>query len=394
MRSCSLVKINQCDEKLPSCSHCLRRGEICERVFEVRQTQIPKTDVLQQIPPPPLISGTRTSVNMLHMKLFHHFETSTRHTLCFASIWKDALGWSLEYQPLMNAILCISARHLAYLRPDEPLYDIAAASHLEYTLNMFRRDINQEFTASNVDFFMTTALLIYFELWTETEFLVEDSAGLITLDLSKDRIFRLASGLVEIFMSSGPVMYEKPSSFLVHIMHSPRRVLTSAIQLNKETLASFQDFFSYSRPLRYEQLSVAAAFEARSKRGPREWTVGETSEEVLNSVAHQDVVSRLAALLPFLPELQGPEFPEATEQLMPDLTRYVFSFLPMIHSYAEKTVTRQDPKGLLLLYHFYRAARILLGIPNCWWSHKRARLLEPLLDERLQNELNKAGEII
>lgn len=295
----------------------------------------------------------------------------------------------------MHAILCISARHLAYLKPDEPLYDIAAAFHLEHTVSMFRQDINQEFTASNVDLFMTTALLIYFEIWTETEFLVEDSAGLITLDLSKDRIFRLAGGLIEIFLSSGPVMYEKPSSFLVHIMHSPRRVLTSAIQLNKETLASFQDFFSYNRPLRYEQLSVTSAFKDHSEQGSYESMAGEPSEEVLDfSVAHQDVVARLAALLPFLPELQGPEFPEVTEQLMPDLTRYVFSFFPKIHLYAEQTITGQDPKGLLLLYHFYRAVRILLGAPNCWWTHKRARLLEPLLDERLQNELNKAGEII
>lgn len=266
----------------------------------------------------------------------------------------------------MPLILSIFARHLAYLKPVEPLYNIAAASHLEYNLSMFRRDINQEFTTSNFDFFMTTALLVYFEIWTEPDFVVEDSAGLITLDLSKDRSFHLAHSLTEVILSSGPVMYEKPSSFHVHIMDSLCRVLTSATQLNKETLASFEDFLSYSRRLRYEQLSVASGLEARSGQGPCEWVAGETSEEVLHSpVAHQDVVSRLAALLPFLPELPGPEFPEVTERLMPDLTRYLLSFWPKIHSYAEKTITRRDPKGLLLLYRFSSAVRILLGIINC-----------------------------
>lgn len=324
------------------------------------------------------------------MKLFHHFETSTRHTLCFESVWKEALGWSLEYEALMQAILSISAKHLAYLCPDEPAYGVAAASHLTRTLSMFRRDINQKFTASNIDFFMATSVLIYFELWTETEFLTTDAAGLTTLDLSKDTIFRLAGGLVEVFMSAGPVLYQKPSSFVVEIMHSPRDSLILAAGLSKETLASIHSFFSYTQPLRYEQLSVVSAFESDSTPEPSESMAGQASEEEADfSAAHKDVVSRLAALLPFLPEVRGPNFPGASEGLMPDLTRYAFTFLLFIHAYAEKTISRQDPKGLLLLYHFYKAVRILLGGANCWWAHRRARLLEPLLEARLHSELDK-----
>jgi hypothetical protein len=75
------------------------------------------------------------------------------------------------------------------------------------------------------------------------------------------------------------------------------------------------------------------------------------------------------------------------EQLAPDLTRYAFTFLIWIHAYAENTISGQDPKGLLMLYHFFRAVRILLDGPNCWWTHRRARLLEALLEERLQKEL-------
>jgi len=283
----------------------------------------------------------------------------------------------------MQAILCVSARHLAHLCPDEPLYGIAAASHFAQTLSIFRKDINQTFTASNADAFMATAVLIYYELWTETEFLSTDAEGHNVLDLSKDGIFRLAGGLVEIFMSSGPVLFEKPSSFISHIMHSPRQSLVSAAGLGGEPLASFRAFFSYARPLRYEQLSVVSAF--KGGFAPLDLGVaGETPDvDAIVLAGHDDVVSRLAVLLPFLPELQGPGFPDVSEHLMPDLSRYSFTFLVMIREYAEKAVSKQDPKCFLLLYHFYRAVRILLGGPNSWWTHRRARLLEALLAERL-----------
>lgn len=233
--------------------------------------------MLQQLPPPaPLRSDTSFTVNMLHMKLFHHFETSTRHALCFESICKDALGWSLEHDALMHAILCVSARHLAYLCPDDPVDGVAATSHLPKRSGIFRRAINQQFTPSNVGPFMATAVLIYVELWTEPDSLVTDAAGHTTLDLSKNTIFPHASGLVEVFLRSGPVMYEKQSSFIVEIMHSARQSLNSAARLSRDALASFHSFFSYARPLRCEQLSVASAFGSNPTpdEPPREFMIG------------------------------------------------------------------------------------------------------------------------
>jgi hypothetical protein len=369
----------------------LRRAEECEqRILDVRPPHSPQPNMLQQMPSPALLVGTSPTVNMLHMKLFHHFETSTRHTLSFESVWKEALGWSLENEALMHAILSISAKHLVYLCPNEPVYGVAAASHLAQTLSIFRRDINHKFTALNIDSFMATSILIFFELWTETEFLATDSAGLTTLDLSKDSIFRLAGGLVEIFHSADSVMQEKPSSFIVEIMHSPRQSLNNAARLSKETLSSFHSFFSYTQPPHYEQLSVASAFEGNSTPEPSVAVRGQLSEDETDlCAAHKDAVNRLATLLSFLPEVQGPKYSEASEQMMPDLTRYAFTFLIFIHGYAEMTISRQDPKGILVLYHFYRAVRILLVGPNCWWTHKRARLLEQLLEARLHSEFDR-----
>ena len=389
LSSYPIIDIVQCDEETPKCSNCLRRHEDCQlRALDIRQTRIQQPDPLQQIPAPPLLPGTNSAVNILHMKLFHHFEINTRHTLCFGLVWKEALSWALEYEALMHTILCVSARHLAYLCPDEASYNVAASFNFAQALSRFRRDISQKFTASNIDLFMATSVLIYFELWTETEFVMTDSAGLTTLDLSKDAIFRLSGGLIEIFMRSIPVIYEKPSSFIADIMHSPRKILNNAAGLSKESLVTFHTFFSYTQPLCSKQLYIAPAFKRGSIPDLCEGLVGLTSDEDIRLLEdHKDVVSRLATLLQFLPEVQEPESPDVLGELMPDLRRYAFTFLVMIHRYAENAISRQDPKGILMLYHFYRAVRILLKGANSWSAHKRARLIEPILEERLQSQL-------
>ncbi|KAF2006801.1 hypothetical protein P154DRAFT_421197 [Amniculicola lignicola CBS 123094] len=375
----------KCDEKRPKCSHCLRREEECEqRVPHIRHS--PGPSLPQPISPPALIDGTSPVINMMHMKLFHHFETSTRHTLCFQSVWKEAIGWSLEYEALMHAILSISARHLAYLCPNEPKYGIAATAHFTKTLSMFRKDINERFTAFTMDPVMATSVLIFFELWMQTEFVVKDSNGRDILDLSQDTIFRLAGGLVEIFLSANSVIYEKPSSFLAEMVYSPRLSLNSVAHLSKEKLASLYSFFSYTQPLRYEQLSITSALASEghpNSQHSESIGIPAAGEEDDIFLAHKDVVSRLAVIIPFLPEVRGQE-PEAPN--VSDLARYAFTFLILIYPYAERAISRQDPKGLLLLYHFYRAVRILLGSSNCWWTHRRARLLEPLLEARLRTE--------
>jgi hypothetical protein len=155
-------------------------------------------------------------------------------------------------------------------------------------------------------------------------------------------------------------------------------------------LASCHSFFSHATPLTYDQLSAASIFKRKPMPGLGERPAEQPSEgEASYLTDHKNAVSRLAVLLPFLPELQGPEFPEVSEQLMPDLTRYAFTFLIWIQEYAEKTISRQDPKGFLVLYHFYRAVRIWLGGPSGWWAHKRARLLEPMLERRLRGAFDK-----
>jgi len=65
-----LIDLAQCDENLPSCSHCLRRGEECEMrtPIQIQLTHRPQPDVPR--PASPLSGGDigGQQVNMLHMK--------------------------------------------------------------------------------------------------------------------------------------------------------------------------------------------------------------------------------------------------------------------------------------------------------------------------------------
>lgn len=119
-----------------------------------------------------------------------------------------------EYDFLMHAILCISARHLAFLLPDKPKYSIAAADHLSRTLHAYRRDLSGNFNRSNIDALMATAVLLHYELWTETDFVSKDSDGVVIFDPVDDRLLELSIGLQQVFIHSIPLLFERPSVFV------------------------------------------------------------------------------------------------------------------------------------------------------------------------------------
>ncbi|KAK6381637.1 hypothetical protein LTS17_004696 [Exophiala oligosperma] len=416
-------------------------------------------------------SSNTTTVNTLHVKLFHHFETTTRHTLCFGSVWEEAIRWSLENETLMHAMLCVSARHLAYLFPDDPTYSLAARAHLVQSLGMFRRDIdnNKTLTASDADAFMATSILIYFELWTETEFVIQKGStrdgreARDALDLSRDNMIPLARGLVELFLRSGPVLFDrgngnedpgnpKPSVFVAEIQHSPRRNLENAAAIHQgsglrkgvavDSIRSWSVPATASGP---EQVSDDSDRKSQDEMDNENDTVplppppnpaqtpapsahekgyghekpGEDEDAVAESCTfqslHEDATSRLATLCMFLPEMRsGPHRDRDEErlsnheterdhdgfpllpprQLRADLIRYAFTFPILTHEYLSRLVSRRrddtlTEPGLVVLYHFYRCVRILLGDDShAWWTHRRARSMESLLEQQLRETLN------
>ncbi|KAK0723445.1 hypothetical protein B0T26DRAFT_641148 [Lasiosphaeria miniovina] len=402
----------QCDEKAPRCSHCQRRNEPCQvrRCSKAPQPEPPRREVAIvsrpssgscQVPRSPSAAAAgptpNATVNLRHMKLYHHFTTHTVHTLHFGlSVWETAIKVSVECPSVMHALLCVSSRHLAYLHTDDTSYEMAAATHLSESLRHFHEDFPQGLEVSNLDAFASTAILVAYELWASTEFaLLDAGGGAAAYDPSQDRLFRLGDSMVVAIMKSLPWIFETPSMLTEMVAHSPRQSLRRRARLKRGTVEFFQIFYSHARPVSVEQLSVPPMF-MRSEPGedtdaPLDDCLG--NEDLAGPVfprsdRYSQVITRLCLLLSFLPEAGWVGTDEELEEVMWDLNRYIFTF-PVIAFGAfidGEGAVSNDPKPMLLLYHFYRATRILLKGNKHWWAHRRSRLLESTLKRSLLSE--------
>ena len=192
-----------------------------------------------------------------------------------------------------------------------------------------------------------------------------------------------------VFLKSVPLISGQPSVLLTHLTYNPRDVLVEAAQISNDTLARFQAFFSYNRPLNLEQLNIPLPFTRGT--GLAFWTrwedVNKTSEESNSTeMGYETIISELCLIPSFLPEAQPPASGSTETTLLPELVRYIFMFPVMCRGTFASMVQQSDPHALLLLYHFYRAVRILFPPDECWWTYKRATPSETVLKEWLIRE--------
>ncbi|CAK7234284.1 hypothetical protein SBRCBS47491_008896 [Sporothrix bragantina] len=317
----------KCNEEVP-CASCRRRGETCERPGHQSQLPVPKPmDTIAPFTSSTVSSaGTNDSVvNLLHLKLLHHFQVHTCPTLVFGTdAWATALQLGFHFEFLSNAVLCVAARHLAYLHankaetgsvdglngPDAATYAATAATHLCRSLAGFRHElVTRDFTtATHLDAFIATSTLLQFELWSSTDFLPH---GGQRLDLDRDRLLTFSASLKLVFLKSVPeALHRQPNSvFMPYIRHNPA---TSLLE-------------------------------------------------------HSRITTELVPAL-----------------LMTDLTRSVFSFPILCRISFVDLLHENDLDAFFLLYHFYRIIHQLLPQKSCWWAQGRAAVMEQALYDWLQ----------
>lgn len=388
---------------------CSRRGERCQRPTRYNNRvsstpSIPKPVVSNPIPS---FGPTDGGLNLGHLKLFHHFQTYTRHTLILIpEVWDYAIQLSFQWEFLMDTILCVTARHLAFLRPEDPTYPRTASSHLCRALPGFRQELANNFSTTHIDAFMATSLLLQYEAWTSTDFSTDLDDTAASFDPTRDRVFAMGASLKEVFMKSLPTLRRQPSRFLPLLRCNPMDTLVPAARISEETLAKYQDFFSYARPIRPELLDVPMPAPASENdlvatklwdhRDCQAQTQPDPSED-----AYSPIIVRLSLVLSFLPEAHPRDYPGAMSPLFAHLARYILSFPVMCHgpfTMAPKRgcpvrfsamVQQGDPHALSMLYHFYRAVRVLLPSEDCWWAQKRAAASEAKLRGWLEQESAK-----
>lgn len=356
---------------------------------------MPRSMPTQLLLPNP--TSTNTAVNLGHLKLFHHFQKFTQKTLLLGpDVWSYTIQLCFQFDFLMDAILCIAARHLAVLQPHDPTYPTAATSHLCRALSQFRNALSKDLTSTHIDSFIATSLLLQYELWTNADITSPpEDAGEIAFDqLPKDHLFTFCSSLKQVFLKGISVKSGQLSVILPQLRHDPRDALVRAARISCDTIDQCQSFFSWDRPISLDLLEISFPYK-RSLDSviSNVWQshVPRLSTDTTNPVedGYVPVITQLCLILSFLPEARPPELVNVDSSLFSALSRFILSFPIACHGPYISMVQESDPHALVLLYHFYRAVRILMPLDKCWWAHTRAVASERALKAWLIRESAK-----
>ncbi|KAF2965220.1 hypothetical protein GQX73_g8356 [Xylaria multiplex] len=333
-------------------------------------------------------TSTNATVNLLHMKLFHHFQTETRQTLlCGQEAWDYALQLSFEFDYLMNAMLCIAARHLAVICPEDPTYKTAAASHLCRASSGLRGELSKDSTSIHLDAFLATSILFYYDTWTNTDYFLPPQENQIAPEAWADCVFGFSSSLKKTLLTGFERPWEQPSLFRQSLIKNPGDEIAAISQVSPNRLAEYESFFSYGRPLTMEMLNMSPSsiadedginLSSRSSHAFQTQVAAGPAED-----AYVPVVRRLCLILPFLEKDHPLDSPSGLDSppTLPLLAKFILSFPLLGWSAFPALIERGDSHALFLLYHFYRAVRILLSHKHWWWAHKRAVVVEGVLRE-------------
>ncbi|RYC65402.1 hypothetical protein CHU98_g799 [Xylaria longipes] len=319
---------------------------------------------------------------------------TTRQTLlCGQEAWDYVLQLSFEFDYLMNAILCIAARHLSVIHPEDPTYRTVAASHLCRASSGLRGELSKGSTSIHFDAFLATSILFYYDTWTNADYFLPEQEDETVSDAWTDRVFGFSFSLKKTLLTGFERAREKPSVFRQSLTKNPGDEIAAAFQTSPGRLAEYEDFFSYHRPLGMEMLN--------------EFPTNPVDEDQVNSDFRPDhvfrtrvaldpaeeayipVVRRLCLILPFLSQGESPDSTSGPDpsSMLPLLANFILSFPLLGYSHFPTLIERGDSHALFLLYHFYRAVRILLSHKDWWWAHKRAVVAEGVLRQRLINKI-------
>ncbi|KAK2773398.1 C6 transcription factor [Colletotrichum kahawae] len=335
----------KCDEQTP-CSNCIRLNETCEAAHKSSAT--PEQEASPASSRPPDLSGP---VNLVHLELFHHFQHVTVPTLCFS-----------EEEYLMTAMLATSARHLSVLRPDEPVYDEAALTLLSRSCAGFSAALNQEDGREKHNPLFFTAMLIHYLTWCNLDFLEDEGkpADGRRLDLKGDQLFLLSSG-VRVFLSS--TRAQGPDSIFANMASISQ---CSALETIVASQGMDCDGIVTDFMRRYDELSTSQTELSTQTRKERE--------------AYQAIVTRLSVILALWRHREANPSPPQRA----DLERYILSFPLFCVGIFLEMVVGSDTRALLVLYHFYRTSRLLLGTEESWWASRRLNTMEASIKLELE----------
>ncbi|KAL7809335.1 putative C6 transcription factor [Trichoderma aethiopicum] len=420
----------KCDERVP-CASCVKRKIDCLAPYH-QHVIAPSLSIPIGAHLP---MGMAPQISLLHLDLFHHWDKETRSTLAFPQIWPVVMQRAFHEDFIMSAILSVAAMHLSSLCPHSTKYSHASIQLMANTIQVFRKSLSRPFTRDNCEALMGTALLINYISWFDLGFLDGGS-----LDLVQDQLFLLSPGILQVWFQAIPVFVEEESIF-THIIHrnprlsidetlvergeDPARFVEPLMQIwddpryatcgGAETEAPVLGHTSYAWRL---LLGLQAELSCRSslpctsdlksggndeknklghiKDAVTRITTNYTSVNKLGSPhiaasdsarsAFENIMRRLSPLL-CCADLKVASDRAEDPHLMPeevDIEQLLYGFPILCCGPFAKYLIKQDSRALVLLFHFYRAARILLSPKRCWWASTRGCVMEELILKELK----------
>lgn len=258
------------------------------------------------------------------------------------------------------------------------------------------------------------------------------------LDISQDQLFLLSAGVQQVFKEALPHFWLDQSDFVGIALYSPRNSLEEVARRRDEDPYRFTDAFmrvwddprfqtaeitTYETSDPYfsaylsspkgngtciyqhiKTLSNELAVDTSPPFGPqllnapprnrdelacdaeipRQPGLGNTAPGDNKRPGFERASRRLSLLLSFLSLAPLPPLPTKphSPEMNPsqaDFERYIFAFPVVASGPFLELALRGDVRTLVILFHFYRAARLLLTARESWWAKERSRVLEGLI---------------
>ncbi|KAI0483580.1 hypothetical protein F4859DRAFT_404200 [Xylaria cf. heliscus] len=385
----------KCDEQFP-CSNCSKGHERCIHSKAAKGSSAELSTRISQPPSSEVLAGG--SVNLLHLELFSHFQRDLVDTLAFSEIWEQVLPWSFQEPYIMYTILCFAATHLSTLRPQDSRYSNVASQLLSKAVSLFGQQLSNPITVRNSEALISVSILMHYISWSRIEFIERQERlqhsrvnSLLTMHLSNDPLLQLSFGVQGILCEAYHILADSGSVFRTTGLYSPIYAIEEAIVQQGENPWRFvKHFMGFS----YDPLLVQDCDDDQSLRNAKALSCPDTNEGNAKTASASprctpksreamfESVAKRLSLLFCLVSMSASPSPSASQTLMRlqlDIERCFFSF-PVHYSGAFRELALQgDPRALVILCHFYRAARILLTSPRNWWARQRSCVIESLI---------------
>ncbi|KAF2450833.1 hypothetical protein P171DRAFT_439405 [Karstenula rhodostoma CBS 690.94] len=215
---------------------------------------------------------------------------------------------------------------------------------------------------------MIKALQLQFELWANVRHLsgqdgdIEGGEG--TYDPSTDTLFTYSAGLKNMLLGCFQTQRRAPVERDQWLANDDTP--SNALPVDAATAAFMQDFFGRERRFGHEDLSLP--------------TRANTPQSIADASPYATIITALAPLLR-LTQISHTNYPlspptSSALSISTKIARRILCFPILCRGFFGGQIAARDPRAMPMLYHFFRAARILSSGDEFWWAKRRAVVVE------------------